>query len=209
MGNIFTYQSPKSPQDTCFELRYTSNQLQKEGVRLQRLAEIEKIKIKEQLTKGNLETARFHGEKYVFYDNQATSMLKSSNKLLLFSMKITQLIRMNGAINNMKELSFSLSNVSSNINSPEMVTKFMSKFERQMEDLEIGEKFMESSMTGMTGNSTSISQVDDVMNLVMEENGLEIKNAMSVVPSHEIDTITSNQLKELDEMTKKQVGNKK
>ena len=54
----------------------------------------------------------------------------------------------------------------------------MDKFEQQFEDLDVQTQYMETSMGQSTAQSTPQDQVEDLMQQVADENGLELQMEM-------------------------------
>jgi charged multivesicular body protein 1 len=55
------------------------------------------------------------------------------------------------------------------------VSMIMDKFEQQFEDLDVQTSYMEGSMSQTTAMTTPVDQVDDLMQQVADENGLELQ----------------------------------
>ena len=63
------------------------------------------------------------------------------------------------------------------------LTSTMSQFENIFEDLDVKAGYMEQSMNGVTSSSTPIDEVDQLMEQVAAEHGLELASAIDEMGS--------------------------
>lgn len=79
----------------------------------------------------------------------------------------------------------------------------MDKFESQFEDLDVQTQYMESSMGQTTSMTTPQDQVEDLMQQVADENGLELQMEMPGAATGTLGVGTATVEKEQDELTER------
>ena len=62
----------------------------------------------------------------------------------------------------------------------------MDKFESQFEDLDVQTSYMESSMSQSTAMTTPVDQVDEFLQQVADENGLELQMELPGVGTNKL-----------------------
>ncbi|RKO87581.1 hypothetical protein BDK51DRAFT_18559 [Blyttiomyces helicus] len=85
----------------------------------------------------------------------------------------------------------------------EQISMVMDKFEQQFEDMDVQTQYMETSMGQTTAMSTPSDQVEDLMQQVADENGLELQMEMPGAASHTLSVGTATVDKEQDELSQR------
>lgn len=122
--------------DTLFNLRFSSKQLEKESQRSERDEKREKAKVKKALEKGMIDNARIYGENAIRKHNEALNYLRLASKLDAVASKIKSATRT-------QELTREFGNMVPQINNAlkgmdiEKISQTMDRFEQVFEDLDV------------------------------------------------------------------------
>ena len=177
-------------EDTLFQLKFCSKQLDRLSKKAEKEQKVQEKKIKDALTKGNVETARIYAENAVRKKNESLNYLRMSGKVDAVSSRVQTAVTMKQVSKNMTGVVKSLDKA---INSMELekISAVMDKFETQFEHLDVHTSVLEQSMGTATTSTTPISQVDDLIKQVAEESGLEVSAQLASVPSGAIGEASS------------------
>jgi charged multivesicular body protein 1 len=63
----------------------------------------------------------------------------------------------------------------------EKISQIMDDFERQFEDMDVRSGYMENAMSNSTASATPAEEVDNLIQMVADENGLEVGGMMDDV----------------------------
>lgn len=168
--------------DTLFQLRFCSKQLERLSKKAEKDQKAQEAKIKKALKQGNQEGARIYAENAIRKKNESLNYLRMSSKVDAVASRVQTAVTMKGVAKNMGSVVKALDKA---INSMELqkISAVMDKFESQFEDLDVRTSVMEDAMGTATTTSTPVSQVDDLIKQVAEESGLEISAQLASVPS--------------------------
>lgn len=182
--------SQREMEDTLFQLKFCSKQLDRLSKKAEKEQKVQEKKIKDALTKGNVETARIYAENAVRKKNESLNYLRMSGKVDAVSSRVQTAVTMKQVSKNMTGVVKSLDKA---INSMELekISAVMDKFETQFEHLDVHTSVLEQSMGTATTSTTPISQVDDLIKQVAEESGLEVSAQLASVPSGAIGEASS------------------
>ena len=174
---MFGFGSSKSMDETLFQLKFCSKQLERLSKKAEKEQKKEEAQIKKALEKGDEERARIYAENAVRKKNESLNYLRMSSKIDATASRVQSAVTMKGVAKNMEGVVKALDKA---INSMELakISEVMDKFESQFEDLDVHTSVMENAMGTATTTTTPASQVDDLIKQVAEENGLEVVAAM-------------------------------
>jgi len=177
--------SSRSMDDTLFQLKFCSKQLERLSKKAEKEQKKEEAQIKKALTKGDVERARIYAENAVRKKNESLNYLRMSSKVDATASRVQTAVTMKGVAKNMESVVKALDKA---INSMELqkISEVMDKFESQFEDLDVHTSVMENAMGQATTTSTPASQVDDLIKQVADEAGLEISSQLAAAPSSTI-----------------------
>ena len=99
--------------------------------------------------------------------------------------RVQSAIQMKQVTKSMGQITKQLDKAMANMNL-EQITAVMDKFERQFEDLDVQQSYVESTMSSTTTLSTPQDQVDDLISQVADEHGLEVGAALAPVSRHAV-----------------------
>jgi len=179
---MFGWGSSKSMDDTLFQLKFCSKQLERLSKKAEKEQRKEEAQIKKALGKGDVERARIYAENAVRKKNESLNYLRMSSKVDATASRVQTAVTMKGVAKNMESVVKALDKA---INSMELekISEVMDKFESQFEDLDVHTSVMENAMGQATTTSTPASQVDDLIKQVADEAGLEISAQLAAAPS--------------------------
>ncbi|CAN7991342.1 unnamed protein product, partial [Ixodes pacificus] len=165
---------------------------------------IQKAKIKKALQQGNVEGARIYAENAIRKKNEGLNYLRMASKVDAVSSKIKSAMAMKQVTKNMAGVVKALDKA---INSMDLqkVSAVMEKFEQQFEDLDVRTAVLDDAMGTATTTTTPMAQVDQLIQQVAEESGLEMideVNKAELAPSDSIATTGRPQAEE-DALTKR------
>ena len=174
---MFGFGSNKSMDETLFQLKFCSKQLERLSKKAEKEQKKEEAQIKKALEKGDEERARIYAENAVRKKNESLNYLRMSSKVDATASRVQSAVTMKGVAKNMEGVVKALDKA---INSMELakIAEVMDKFETQFEDLDVHTSVMEGAMGSATTTTTPASQVDDLIKQVAEENGLEVVAAL-------------------------------
>merc|ERR1740128_578770 len=169
-------------EETLFQLKFCSKQLEKLSKKAEKDQKKEEDKIKKALTSGDVERARIYAENAVRKKNESLNYLRMSSKVDATSSRVQTAVAMKGVAKNMGSVVKSLDKA---INSMELqkISEVMDKFEQTFEDLDVQTSVIENAMGTATTTSTPAQQVDDLIKQVADEAGLEVQSQLASVPS--------------------------
>lgn len=173
-----------------FQLKFSGKQLERLSKKAEKDQKVQEKKVKEALSKGNVEGARIYAENAIRKKNESLNYLRMAGKIDAVHSRVQSAATMKAMAKNMEVVVKSLDKA---INSMELqkISAVMDKFETQFEDLDVRTSVMESSMGAATTSSTPINQVDDLIKQVAEESGLEVSAQLASVPNTSIGEATA------------------
>eukprot|EP00794_Sanderia_malayensis_P000054 gene54-650_t len=181
-------------------IQFAAKNLERQAKKCEKEEKAEKLKLKRAIQKGNLEGARIHGENSIRQkisittqnrDNVAESETTEIAISGIFSIsQALNYLRMGSRIDAVaqrvqtacttKQVTQSLAGVVRSMDSAmksmnlEKMSGLMDKFEKQFEDLDVQTGYMENAMGDTTTLTVPQGQVDNLMQQVADEHGLEL-----------------------------------
>ena len=182
---MFGFGSSKSMDETLFQLKFCSKQLERLSKKAEKEQKKEEAQLKKALEKGDVERGRIYAENAVRKKNESINYLRMSAKVDATASRVQSAVTMKGVSKNMEGVVKALDKA---VNSMELtkITEVMDKFESQFEDLDVHTSVMENAMGSATTTTTPANQVDDLIRQVAEESGLEISAQLAAAPTSTI-----------------------
>ena len=182
---MFGFGSSKSMDETLFQLKFCSKQLERLSKKAEKEQKKEEAQLKKALEKGDVERGRIYAENAVRKKNESINYLRMSAKVDATASRVQSAVTMKGVAKNMEGVVKALDKA---VNSMELtkITEVMDKFESQFEDLDVHTSVMENAMGSATTTTTPANQVDDLIRQVAEESGLEISAQLAAAPTSTI-----------------------
>lgn len=191
--------------DMLFQLRFSCKQLERLSKKAEKDERLQKAKIKKALQQGNVEGARIYAENAIRKKNESINYLRMASKVDAVSSKIKSAMAMKQVTKNMGGVVKALDKA---INSMDLqkVSAVMEKFEQQFEDLDVRSSVLEDAMGTATTTTAPAAQVDQLIQQVAEESGLEMidqLNQAGVTPADTIAASTGRSKAAEDALTKR------
>jgi len=171
-------------EDTLFQLRFTTKQLEKLSVKAEKEEKAQKAKVKKALQQGNHEGARIYAENAIRKKNEGLNYLRMASRVDAVRCKVQSAVTMKGVAGSMQTVVKGLEKAM-NAMDLEKVSKIMEKFESQVEDSDVRISVMEDAMGASTTTTTPKDQVDLLISQIADEHGLDIQEQISAaaIPS--------------------------
>ena len=141
----------------------------------------EKLKLKKAIEKQNYDGAKIHAEAAIRKKNEALNYLRLASRIDGVSSQVQTAVSMQTVSKSMGAVVEGL-NRALEANQMEKVTMLMDKFESQVENLNVQTSYMESAMMNSTAATTPADQVQDLIQQVADEHGLELGSQLGHVP---------------------------
>lgn len=142
----------------------------------------EKLKLKKAIEKQNYDGAKIHAESAIRKKNEALNYLRLASRIDGVASQIQTAVSMQTVSKSMGSVVEGL-NRALESNQMEKVSLLMDKFETQVENLNVQTSYMESAMMNSSAMTTPADQVQDLMQQVADEHGLEFSSQLGNVPS--------------------------
>ncbi|SCU86054.1 LADA_0D11958g1_1 [Lachancea dasiensis] len=184
-------------ENTLFQLKFTSKQLNKQAQKAAKEEKQEANKLKKALNESE-EIARLYASNSVRKRNERLQLLKLASRVDSVASRVQTAVTMRQVSGSMAQVCRGMDKALQSMNL-QQITMIMDKFEQQFEDLDTSVNVYED----MGANSDAVvvdnDRVDELMNKVADENGLELKQsaALQEVPEVPPATESSTDEKEL------------
>jgi charged multivesicular body protein 1 len=181
-------------------LKFAVKELERNSKKCEKEEKAEKLKTKKAIQKGNMEVARIHAENAIRQKSQSLNYLRMSARVdavasrvqgALTTRKVTQ--SMGGVVKAMDAAMKSMN--------LEKISSLMDKFETQFEDLDVQSSYMDNTMSQSTTTAVPQGDVENLLQQVADEAGLELKLELPTNPQSlsSLSTTTTEQ----DELTQR------
>ncbi|XP_007540335.1 charged multivesicular body protein 1a [Poecilia latipinna] len=169
-------------EETLFQLRFTSKQLERLAKKAEKESEKEQAKVKKALQQKNVECARVYAENAIRKKNEGVNWLRMASRVDAVASKVQTAVTMKGVTKNMGQVTKALDKA---LNSMDLqkVSAVMDKFESQVQNLDVHTSVMEDSMSSAMTLTTPQEQVDDLIHQIAEEGGLEVMDQLNQLPA--------------------------
>ncbi|RHY54690.1 hypothetical protein DYB38_006306 [Aphanomyces astaci] len=170
---MFDFLKRPTLEDELFKMRFTAKSLVRNSKKCEKNQIAQKLKLKQAIEKGNMEGAKIYAQNAIREKTQALSYLQLSSRIDAVAARVQTAISMGNLKSNMSGVVKGMNVVMDSMN-VEKISKTMDQFERQFEDLDVRAAYMEGAMNSTTAGATPADQVDDLIQMVADENGLVI-----------------------------------
>ena len=165
-------------EDTLFNLKFSSKQLEKLSKKAEKEQKVQEAKVKKAIEAKNIELAQIHAESAIRKKNEALNYLRLSSKVDGVASRVQTAVTMKSVTRTMEGVTKAMAKAMDKMDLQE-VEKIMSKFETQVENLDVHTTTVTDAMGSATTMSTPQAQVDALISQVAEEAGLEIMDKMA------------------------------
>ncbi|TMW69363.1 hypothetical protein Poli38472_001519 [Pythium oligandrum] len=160
-------------EDELFNMKFTAKSLIRNAKKCEKNQAAQKIKLKKAIEQGNMEGARIYAQNVIREKNQALSYLQLASRIDAVASRVQTAIAMGQLKQNMSGVVKGMDTVMASMN-VEKISRTMDQFEQQFEDLDVRAAYMEGAMSNGTSMTTPVDQVDDLIQMVADENGLKV-----------------------------------
>ncbi|XP_067854191.1 charged multivesicular body protein 1a [Heptranchias perlo] len=167
--------------DTLFQLRFTSKQLERLAKKAEKDSKSEQAKVKKALQQKNIEGAKIYAENAIRKKNEGLNWLRTASRVDAVASKVQTAITMKGVTKNMARVTQGLDKALKSMDL-QKISAVMDKFEQQVQNLDVHTSVMEDSMSSAMTLTTPQEQVDSLIVQIAEENGLEIMDQLNQLP---------------------------
>ncbi|PSN33629.1 Charged multivesicular body protein 1b [Blattella germanica] len=184
-----------------FNLKFAVKELERNSKKCEKEEKLEKQKCKKAIQKGNVEGARIHAENAIRQKNQSLNYLRMSARVDAVASRVQSALTTRRVTQSMAGVVKAMDAAMKSMNL-EKISNLMDKFENQFEDLDVQSSYMENTMSQTTTTAVPQGDVENLMQQVADEAGLELNMEL---PQGQTGTIgASTQVsQEQDELTQR------
>lgn len=165
--------SVSSMEKHLFNLKFAVKELERNSKKCEKEERVEKTKCKKAIQKGNMEGARIHAENAIRQKNQALNYLRMSARIDAVASRVQSALTTRRVTQSMAGVVKAMDAAMNSMNL-EKISGLMDKFESQFEDLDVQSSYMENAMSQTTTTTVPQSDVENLMQQVADEAGLEL-----------------------------------
>jgi charged multivesicular body protein 1 len=148
-----------------------------------------------------MEGAKIYAANAIRKKNEALNLLRLASRIDATAARVQTAVTMKKVTSNMANVVKGMDKAMQSMNLEQVskakqISMVMDKFEQQFEDLDVQTEYMENSMGQTTATMTPGDQVDELMQQVAEENGLELQMEMPTTAQ----TVAAKKVEEKDEL---------
>lgn len=181
-------------ENTLFQLKFTSKQLQKQAQRAVKEEKQETTRLKKALNDSE-EIAKIYASNAIRKKNERLQLLKLASRIDSVASRVQTAVTMRQVSSSMGSVCRGMDKALQSMNL-QQITMIMDRFEQQFEDLDASVNVYED----MGNNSDAVivdgDKVDELMSKVADENGLELKQQAKLDDLPQIEEPQANEEKE-------------
>ncbi|KAI9344967.1 Snf7 family [Obelidium mucronatum] len=182
-----------------FTLKFTAKQLERNAKKAQKDEGVEKAKVKKAIQQNNMEGAKIYAANAIRKKNEAINFLRLASRVDAVASRVQTAVTMRAVTQSMAGVVKGMDKAMESMNL-EQISMVMDRFEQQFEDLDVQTAYMDTAMGQTTAMTTPADQVDELLQKVADENGLELQMQMpGTAQSNLINNLPSTN-KEQDEL---------
>lgn len=181
-------------ENTLFQLKFTSKQLQKQAQKASKEEKQESNKLKKALNESE-EIARIYASNAIRKKNERLQLLKLASRIDSVASRVQTAVTMRQVSGSMASVCRGMDKALQSMNL-QQITMIMDKFEQQFEDLDASVNVYEDMGTNSDAVIVDADKVDELMSKVADENGLELKQSARLDSLPEIEQPQVNEEKE-------------
>ncbi|XP_055504923.1 charged multivesicular body protein 1a [Leucoraja erinacea] len=168
--------------DTLFQLRFTSKQLERLAKKAEKDSKSEQAKVKKALQQKNIEGAKIYAENAIRKKNEGLNWLRTASRIDAVASKVQTAVTMKGVTKSMARVTQGLDKALKSMDL-QKISAVMDKFEQQVQNLDVHTSVMDDSMSSAMTLTTPQEQVDSLIFQIAEENGLEVMDQLNQLPA--------------------------
>lgn len=182
--------------NTLFQLKFTVKQLNKQANKAAKEEKQETNKLKKILNE-NEEIARLYASNAIRKRNERIQLLKLASRVDSVASRVQTAVTMRQVSRSMAQVCKGMDKALQSMNL-QQITMIMDKFEQQFEDLDTSVNVYEDMGQNVDAVNVDGDKVDELLNKVADENGIELKQSAQLKGLSEMQTkpISSSEEKE-------------
>jgi charged multivesicular body protein 1 len=182
--------STQKMENNLFNLKFAAKQLERSSKKAEKDEKTEKMKCKKAIQKGNIEGAKIHAENAIRQKSQALNYLRMAARVDAVASRVQTAVTTKKVMKSMGEVTKAMDSAMKSM-SLEQISKIMDNFEKQFEDLDVQSSYMENTMGNTVTASVPQNDVDNLMQQVADEAGLELNMELPGAQTGTIGTATA------------------
>ena len=160
-------------EDELFNMKFTAKTLLRNAKKCEKNQAVQKTQLKKAIAQGNMEGAKIYAQNAIREKTQALNYLQLASRMDAVAARVQTAISMGQLKANMTGVVNGMDTVMASMN-VEAISQTMDQFEQHFEDMDVRAAYMEGTMSSGTSSSTPADQVDDLIQMVADENGLKV-----------------------------------
>ena len=169
--------SKHSLMDDLVNFKMTSKQMNASARKCEKNQATQKVKLKKAIEQKNIEGARIYAQNVIREKNQALNFLRMASRIDAVASRLETAIRMQQVSKTMSQTVAGMSNAMKSMD-VDQISYTMEEFEKQFADMDVKSGYMEGAMEASTSMSTPPDQVDQLIQMVADEAGLDAAMAL-------------------------------
>lgn len=165
-------------EQSLFQLKFTAKQLNRQASKAAKEELQEKAKIKKALTQGNPDISQLYAQNAIRKSNERVNLLRLSSRIDAVASRVQTAVTMRSVTGNMTQVIRGMDKALQTMNL-ERISLVMDKFENQFEDLDASTNYYETTTNNVNALTTPQEQVDELLNQVADEAGIEMKQGLN------------------------------
>ncbi len=172
----------QSLEDDLINFKMTAKQMARSSRQCEKKEQENLSKLKNALAKKNVEGAKVYAQNAIRAKNEALNYLKLESRIDAVASRLETAVRMQAVSATMATTVKGMSSVMATMNG-DKIAKVMEEFEKQFEDMDVVSEHMEKSMDNSMASSTPADEVENLMQKVAAQNGLELGESLAAPSS--------------------------
>jgi len=168
-------------QKQLFDIKFTAKQLTRESTKAEKREAEHKIKLKNAIQKGDMERAKICAENALREKQQALSLLKLSSRMEAVAQRLEQAIVMGKVTKSMSKTVDGMEAAFKTMDATK-ISKVMDNFTAAFDEMDVKTAVMGKELDRTMDSSVQQDDVQNLMQLVADENGLKIGDELKSVP---------------------------
>ncbi|SCU92779.1 LAMI_0E12002g1_1 [Lachancea mirantina] len=173
-------------ENTLFQLKFTSKQLNKQAQKAAKEEKQETNKVKKALNESE-EVARLYASNAIRKKNERLQLLKLASRVDSVASRVQTAVTMRQVSGSMAQVCRGMDKALQSMNL-QQITMIMDKFEQQFEDLDASVNVYEDMGANADAVVVDHDKVDELIGKVADENGLELKQSAALKDLPEVES---------------------
>lgn len=175
-----------------FNLKFAVKDLERMAKKCDKAEKEEKLKLKKEIQRSNMDGAKIHAENAIRQKNQSLNYRRMSARVDAVASRVQTAITTKQVTNSMGSVVRAMEAAMKSMNL-EKISNLMDRFEHEFENLDVQAGVMENTMTATTTLTSPQNEVDSLMKQVADEAGLELNMEMPSAATTSVGVSTPGQ----------------